>query len=74
MDTLGKLPVVKRCRLIEGFAFVFKKRQIVQRIIDKIGRAIVASVAGDDRAATDNLNPVDITLGQNLMMAVTRGH
>ena len=52
------------------FSLVFQQSQIVQRVINKIMDVITAGMAGDHLATTDNLDPVHIALGQNLVMAM----
>jgi hypothetical protein len=44
----------------------------MQRIEDKIGRITAAGMHGDRLAAKGNLDPVDVSLPQNLLMAVAR--
>jgi hypothetical protein len=72
MNAFRELPAVERRGLIKRLALVFQQRQIMQGIVDKIGRVIAAGVRGDCLAATGDLDPVDISLRQHLLMAVAR--
>ncbi len=42
MNTFRELPPVQRRRLIERLALVFQQRQVVQRIVDKVGHGITS--------------------------------
>ena len=72
MNAFGKLPAVERRGLIERLALVFQQSQIMQRIVDKLRLVVAADMGGDRLAATGDLDPVDISLRQNLLMAIAR--
>ena len=74
VNAVGELPVVERRGLIERVALVFQQRQIVQRIIDELRRAVAAHVRCDDLAVTGDVHPVHISLRQHLLMAMARGN
>jgi hypothetical protein len=48
--------------LIERLGLLFQQRQIMQRVVDEIGRLVAAWMHGDRRITADDLNPVDISL------------
>ena len=74
MNAFGEPPIVERRGLVERLALVFQQHQIMQGVVDKIGRLVAADVDGDCLAATGDLDPVDISLRQNLLMTVARGN
>jgi hypothetical protein len=74
MNAIGEPPAVERRSLVERLALVFQQRQIMQRIVDKIRRVVAAGMDRDRLAPADDLNPVDISLRQNFLMAVARGN
>src|SRR3984893_16827189 len=47
MNAFGEPPVVERRGLVERLALVFQRRQIMQGVVDKIGRLVAADVGGD---------------------------
>jgi len=74
MNRFGELPAAQRRSLIERVPLVFQQRQIVQRIVDKLGLVVAAGMDRDGLAAAGDLDPLDISLGQNLLMIVARRH
>ena len=74
MNAFGQLPVIKRRGLIERFALVFQQSEIMQGIIDELRLAVAANMGCDDFAATGDLDPVNIPLRQDLLVAITRGN
>ena len=60
----------QRRRLIERLGLLFEQRQIMQRIVNEIGRLVAARVHGDRFIPADYLNPVDISLRQNLLVTI----
>jgi hypothetical protein len=51
--------------LIERLGFLLEQRQIMQRIVNEIGRLVAARMLGDRFIPANDLNPVDISLRQN---------
>lgn len=74
MNRFGELPAIEWCGLIERLCLVFEQRQIVQRIVDKIGLVVAAGMGRNGLATTGDLDPLDISLGHNLLMTVARRH
>jgi hypothetical protein len=65
MNAVRKSPIVQRRRLIERLGFLLEQRQIMQRIVNEIGRLVAARMLGDRFIPANDLNPVDISLRQN---------
>ena len=74
MNAIRKSPIVQRRRLIERLGLLFEQRQIMQRIVNEIGRLVTARAHGDRFIPADDLNPVDISLRQNLLVAIACRH
>ena len=74
MNAVRKPPIVQGRRLIERLGLLFEQHQIMQRIVNEIGRLVAARVHGDRFIPADDLHPADISLRQNLLMAVARRH
>ena len=70
IDAIGEAPVVERRGLIERLALVFEQGEIMQRIEYELGLVVAARMHGDRLTATDNLDSVDVTLRQHLLMAI----
>ncbi|TPV99612.1 MAG: hypothetical protein USCAAHI_00944 [Beijerinckiaceae bacterium] len=63
MNTVRKSPIVQRRRLIERLGLLFQQRQIMQGVVDEIGRLVAARMHGDRLITADDLTPVDISGG-----------
>ena len=72
--TVSALNHMERRGLIERIGLMFQQRQVMQGIKDELRLAVAAGMGGDDLAATSDLHPVDISLRQNLLVAMARGN
>jgi hypothetical protein len=72
INAIGEAPFVQRRGLIERLALLFQQGEVMQGIVDKLGPVIAADMGSDRLASTNDLDPVDVALRQNLLMAVAR--
>ena len=73
IDTLCQLPALKRHRLVQRPAFMFQLRQIMQRVVDKVRHLLEPCMHGNNLRGTGELDPLNISLDQNLPVAKPRG-
>jgi hypothetical protein len=68
--SLGQIPTPERGRLVERADLALDERQVVQGIEDQILTLVGSLVAGEGLGGAADHDPVDISSGQHLAMAI----